>query len=87
VLYFISCSVQYIEKKKLIQVHSTIVPLTELTWQRLDYMRYSKLKKNNQDVTSIRLTVQLQIEPGCVFFLLHLFSSRTGLIQNKINVS
>jgi hypothetical protein len=32
-------------KKKNIQVQSTIVPLTELTWQRLDYMRYSKLKK------------------------------------------
>jgi hypothetical protein len=60
-LYFISCSVQYIEKKKRVQVQSTIVPLTELTGQRLDYMRYSKLKKKyKQDVvTSIRLTVQL----------------------------
>jgi hypothetical protein len=31
-------------RKKRIQVQSTIIPLTELTWQRLDYTRYSKLK-------------------------------------------
>jgi tryptophanyl-tRNA synthetase len=41
--HFMQCTVY--RKKKHIQVQSTIVPLTELTWQLLDYMRYSKLKK------------------------------------------
>jgi hypothetical protein len=44
VFYFMQCTVY--RKKKHTQVQSTIVPLTELTWQRLDYRRYSKLKRN-----------------------------------------
>jgi hypothetical protein len=45
VFHFMQCTV-YQGEKKHIQVQSTIVLLTELTWQRLDYMRYSRLKKN-----------------------------------------
>jgi hypothetical protein len=43
VFHFMQCTVY--QKKKHIQVQSTVVPLTEVTWQRLDYMRYSTLKK------------------------------------------
>jgi hypothetical protein len=50
VFHFMQCTVY--RKKKHIRVQSTIVPLTELILQRLDYIRYSKLKKKYVSKTS-----------------------------------